>query len=246
MAILRRVEDPSGGARVLVRVTTEYLQTPFASLCAANGVTLATTGESDDEEVSSCARACLSSLSPEVVGRLSGVPLVIDRGPVGVLVVGSHYDRAAPGLTEIQGVAALLALACAGGPERILDMRRFEVAVNRERERSVRAGESFALLAVDPSGVDPSPVSALEGLPLWIRRCDTVGWLGPQKIGILMPHAEAVGAEIAAHRVREFLLQETGQDVRVGFKVFRHDPRTGECELPHLEEGSWKFVQDVC
>lgn len=107
-------------------------------------------------------------------------------------------------------------------PERRVETRiEFFESLKRERERSDRFGSVFSLIAFD-FGRFGFPRRArnrfLQHLPSRIRRPDIVGWLGRNRLGLLLPDTKTYGAL----RLQKNLLEEFGGEAPFQWRVYEY------------------------
>ena len=85
----------------------------------------------------------------------------------------------------------------------VLDAEPMRGSLARERGRSDRTGEPFALLMLDCGPADP-PEGAIDTLAMnlgrRLRGTDEVGWVGHHRIGVLLPHTDGSARGTGAPR----------------------------------------------
>lgn len=113
----------------------------------------------------------------------------------------------------------------------VLDAEPMRGSLARERGRSDRTGEPFALLIFDCGPADP-PEGAVDTLAMnlgrRLRGTDEVGWVGHHRIGVLLPHTDGSGAAQALHAI----LQDNPAAQPPGvWQIYHYHPRVLPPEL---------------
>ncbi|NIR43251.1 MAG: hypothetical protein GWN83_04490, partial [Gemmatimonadetes bacterium] len=81
----------------------------------------------------------------------------------------------------------------------------FHTLVRKERQRSERTNEPFSLVVFEnDAGASPAlPFKRLERELLErVRELDEIGWYDERRIGVLLPHTAADGAESLAEDIQ--------------------------------------------
>jgi len=126
-----------------------------------------------------------------------------------------------------------------GGARGILDIEAFNLALLKERTRSDRSGEPFALILIDleklavGSSVPSDPIAALRHR---LRIIDEIGWFDSQRIGIFLPCTSMRGANVVVEVIAKVLDATVSLETAFSTHVYPTSEAAATPRAPHPPE----------
>lgn len=142
------------------------------------------------------------------------------------------------------------------GTARLLDSREFRVQVEREMSRSDRTGSPLTLLVFDLTETREVRVSeeALERLAGAVGACsrktDVAGWYKDgaakrPKVGLILHHTEAEGAQAVVEKVRVALEKRGGSRTKLTCEIYGYPGVVQSDKSNGGPEQLWLFDQEA-